>query len=155
MEGKLNKLTSKNTKTGETTAGVATDTQQIVEANAVNSPVNDILWNASQMDTTSKTTLEEDKGYGEAAIIRMFEFAANPEAFRQHTPTKQELFNTHYKGIEVMLWKDGLKVMPEVDPKVTINSKKTKYRIFVGAKAQRGQQILERPKTLSQIAHNL
>ncbi len=111
-------------------------------------------WNdISKVETTSETHLEDDKGYGEAAIIRMFEFAANPEAFKQHTPTKQELFNYHHKQIEITLWGDGMKVIPEVTPRVTISKNKKKYRIFVGAKPMKGHILQEQPKTLSQIAH--
>lgn len=113
-------------------------------------------WNdVSKIDTQSETHLEEDTGYGEVALIRRFEFAANPEAFKLHTPSKQELFNYHAKAIEVMLWKDGLTIMPDIAPRLSINKRKTKYHIFVGAKPQRGHLLKEQPKTLSQIAHNL
>lgn len=116
--------------------------------------IGDTKWNdISQVDTTSETHLEDDVGYGDAAIIRMFEFEANPIAFKQHIPTKQELFNYHYKQIEIALWGDGMKVMPEVDPKVTISKDQKKYRIFVGAKPQKGHLLHEQPMTLSQIAH--
>lgn len=133
---------------------IITQGEKIVEENAVGAPVSDVVWNPNSISTESETHLEDDEGFGEAAVIRVFEFAANPEAFKQHKPTKQELFNSHYKGIEIMLWKDGLKVMPEVEPKLTINKKKTKYRIIVGATPMRGHILREQPKTLSQIAHN-
>ena len=107
----------------------------------------------SKIETESETHLEDDVGYGDAAIIRMFEFAANPVAFKQHTPTKQELFNYHYKQIELALWADGMKVLPEVNPKVTISKNKKKYRIFIGAVPMKGHILQERPQTLSQIAH--
>lgn len=108
----------------------------------------------SQIKTTSTTPLEADVGYGHAAIIRCFEFAANPEVFKQHKPTKQELFNYHSKAIEIQLWGDGFNVMPDVSPKIVISKNKKKYRIFVGARPKEGMSVLERPKTLSQIAHN-
>jgi len=112
-------------------------------------------YEAASAQATSDAKLEDDHGEGQPVILRMFEFSANPEAFKIHSPTKQELFNSHAKGIEVMLWKDGMKLFTEVDPKVTINKKKTKYRIFVAAIPQRGHLLMERPKTLSQIANNL
>jgi len=108
----------------------------------------------SKIQAESKTHLEDDTGHGGAAIIRMFEFAANPEVWKQHKPTKQELFNSHHKGIEIMLWKDGLTPMSEVDPKIQISKKSGKYRIFVGARPMKGHLLTERPKTLSEIAHN-
>lgn len=129
--------------------------RHIREENAVDAPVKDIDWSAQEVAAKSETKLEDDEGHGNAVIIRKFEFSANPEAFREHTPTKQELFNAHYKLIETMLWADGLKVIPEVDPKVTINKKKTKFRIFVGAEPQRGHILRETPQTLSQIANKI
>lgn len=108
----------------------------------------------SKIETASTTHLEDDTGHGGAAIIRCFEFAANPEVWKEHKPTKQDLFNHHHKGIEIMLWKDGMTAMPEVDPKIRIG-KKGKYQIFVGARPMKGHLLQERPKTLSQIAHNV
>src|ERR1700722_8320586 len=99
------------------------EASQVVEREAIDAPVKDIPWNTQDLASKSTTHLEDDEGFGGAAIIRVFEFAANPEAFKQHPPTKQELFNSHYKWIEVMLWKDGLKVYAEVPPKLTINKK--------------------------------
>ena len=130
-------------------AGKISETKQAIAADEG----KDLLWNANKIDAQSDTKLEDDKGTGTPVIIRVFEFAANPEAFKQHKPTKQELFNSHYKGIEVLLWKDGMKVYPEVNPRITINKKKTKYRIFVAATPQKGHLLMEKPKTLAEIAH--
>lgn len=105
------------------------------------------------VEAQSKTKLEHDEGYGNAAIIRCFEFGMNPESFKLYQPTKQELFNSHFKGIEVALWKDGLKVIPEVNPRIVVEEKEMKYKIFVGAAPMRGHILRERPRTLSEIAH--
>lgn len=109
-------------------------------------------WLAQTLETESQTHLEDDEGTGDAAIIRMFEFKVNPESFKQFTPTEQELFNSHYKGIEAILWRDGMSVLPEVNPRVTFSKNKKKYRIFIGAKPAKGHLLMEKPKTLSQIA---
>lgn len=111
-------------------------------------------WLAQTLSTESETHLEDDEGTGDAAIIRMFEFKVNPEAFKQFTPTEQELFNTHYKGIESLLWRDGMKVMPEVEPRLTFSKNKKMYRIFIGAKPMKGHLLTEKPKTLSEIARS-
>lgn len=103
------------------------------------------------VESQSRTNLEQDHGVGNAAVIRMFEFSANPETFQHHLPTKQELFNAHYKGIELALWKDGLKVIPTVNPQIAVGKKR--YRIWVGAAPMRGQTLSERPQTLSDIVH--
>lgn len=114
---------------------------------------DDGTWELSDLSAQSTTNLESDTGHGAAAIVRMFEFAANPEAFRIHTPSKQELFNAHLKGIEVMLWRDGLRVMTDIEPKLTISKKKDRYRIWVGAEPARGHILRERPQTLGEILH--
>lgn len=108
----------------------------------------------SKIETQSKTHLEDDEGTGGTAVVRSFEFSANPEAFRQHTPTRQELFNYHHKQIEIALWADGLKVMPDVAPKVTISKKKDKYRIIVSAKPMRGRWVYAKPQKLADIIHS-
>ena len=104
-------------------------------------------------EAKSETTLEMDEGGGGAAIVRMFEFGINPQAFKEYQPTKQELFNSHYKGIEIALWKDGMKVIPEVNPRIVIMEKEGKYRIFVGAAPMKGHILKEQPKTLKEMIH--
>lgn len=108
-------------------------------------------WEVNQMQAQSETKIEDDIGTGAAAIIRMFEFGINYDAFSQHQPTKQELFDSHKKGIEIMLWKDGMAVMDDVPPKVTMGKKS--YRIFVGAKPLKGHILTQKPQTLSEIVH--
>lgn len=106
---------------------------------------------AASLEVKSETNLEQDEGFGDAAIIRRFTFGVNPEAFKQHVPTKQELFNAHYKGIEVALWRDGMKVMPDVTPKVVLEN--NRYHIFVGAKPMKGHMLMHKPQTLKEIVH--
>lgn len=127
------------------------ETTTVLETGAVDSPVENIEWDTREMAGTSETHLEDDLGIGQEVIIRSFVFKADPTVFRQHKPTRQELFNAHSMLIETMLWADGLIVLPEVEPKVTINKQKTKYRIFVGAIPRSGQWINEKAQTLSQI----
>lgn len=103
------------------------------------------------VEAESKTNLELDTGVGNAAIIRMFEFSLNHEAFRHYPPTKQDLFNAHHKGIEMALWRDGLKVIPGVNPRISIEQ--GRYRIWVGATPMKGHILTETPKTLSQLVH--
>lgn len=110
-------------------------------------------YDVQSVEAQSTIKLEEDIGQGQAAVIRCFEFGINKEAFRQYTPTKQELFNSHYKGIELALWKDGLAVIPEVSPRVVFNEEKDTYSIFVGALPQRGHNLNETPQTLTDLAH--
>lgn len=126
---------------------------QLVEENAHNAPVKDVAWQGQTLDTESDISFSEDTGSGEAIVVRCFTFGANAEAFKIHKPTKQELFNTHYKQIEIFLWKDGLMVVPEIMPRIHIAKNKKFYSIFVGAKPQRGHVLYEKPQTLNQLVH--
>lgn len=129
------------------------ETQHLIEENVQDAPVKDVHWNVNQIDTASETHLEDDEGYGSAAIIRRFEFGMNPEAFKIHTPTRQELFNHHIKGIEIMLWRDGMRLMTEVEPRLVMNEKAGKYYIFIGAKPAKGHILQEQPKKLTELIH--
>lgn len=110
-------------------------------------------YEVNSVETQSDTKLEHDEGTGIPVIIRTFEFGANPEAFKQHTPTKQELFDAHKKGLEMHLWRDGMIYFDEVQPQITFNKKGTKYKIIIAALPARGQSLLDTPQTLSQIAN--
>ncbi len=123
------------------------------ELSGTSTEIDNVNYDVKSLEVQSKTNLEMDEGYGDAAIIRRFEFGMNPLAFQQMRPTKQELFNSHHKGIEVALWKDGMKVMPDVNPRVVVDEVNKRYSIFVGAKPMKGHILHEQPQTLSQIVH--
>lgn len=107
----------------------------------------------SSIEEQSQTSLEQDMGVGQIAVIRCFEFKANVDAFKEHPPTKQDLFNYHSKGIEIALWRDGLKVLPEVEPRLVLDEQKGMYRIFIGAVPAKGESVLQKPITLSELVH--
>lgn len=123
----------------------------------LHSPLKEQNYDASSVEAKSEQThLEDDKGEGEATVIRCFTFninLAHPELWLERQPSKQELFNFHVRGIEAALWKDGLKVFDEVAPRLTFDTKKMQYSIFVAARPRNGYLLHERPQTLSQIAH--
>ena len=125
----------------------------MVEADAKDAPVKDVAWQGQTLNTEGDIALEEDTGWGAPTIIRTFTFGADPVAFKKQIPTKQELFNSHYKQIEIFLWKDGLKVNAEVDPKVQISKSKKFYHIIVAATPAKGHLLTEKPKTLTGILH--
>ncbi len=113
----------------------------------------DVEWEASDVSATSTTKLEQDEGTGQAVVIRAFDFGANMEAWRAKPPTKQELFNHHLKGIESLLWRDGLKPFDDVEPRLIYSKDGNHYRIIVTAIQAKGSILKEIPLTLSQIAH--
>jgi phage terminase large subunit len=127
----------------------------LVEKNAVDNRVEEVQWEAKQGEVHADTQLSDDMGDGNAVIVRAFDFKANPQAFRERTPSKQELFNAHAKQIEVHLWTDGLKVMPEIEPRLIMEKKNRGYRIIVGAEAVKGQlfSYQNKPQTLTQITN--
>lgn len=92
-----------------------------------------------------------DPGTGKTLILRWFEFAINPEI--KHTPTKQELFNAHWKQISTMLWGDGLVPRQDINPRVEIGKKrgKGKYRIFVLCEPRLGTFVAEKPQNLQEM----
>lgn len=110
-------------------------------------------YDSSSVEAQSQTRLEDDRGEGEATVIRCFTFGMNPQTFIERRPTKQDLFNAHLKGIEMGLFADGLKVFDEVVPRLTFDAQKKQYSIFVAARPRKGYLLHERPQTLSQIAH--
>jgi hypothetical protein len=114
-------------------------------------------YDSSTVEAKSEQThLEDDLGQGNAVVIRCFTFQMNlenPELFIERNPSKQDLFNSHVNGIEATLWKDGLKFYTEVAPRITFDTKKFQYSIFVAALPRNGYLLNERPQTLSEIAH--
>src|SRR5690348_11503484 len=90
-----------------------------------------VEWEGEEVSAQSETKIESDLGTGTPIVIRFFEFGANPEVFRQHKPTAQELFDSHRKGIESMLWVDGLKPFEGLEPKLVFSKNKESYRFII------------------------
>lgn len=109
----------------------------------------------SAVEVQSKTNLQQDTGEGGYVIIRKFTFGMNPQAFKEAKPDKQMLFNYHLKGIEIMLWRDGWKIFPEVTPQISFDVKKGQYSIFVGAvPMDKFNTINADARTLGEIAQS-
>lgn len=113
-------------------------------------------YDASTVEAKSNTNLEMDTGEGNAVVIRCFTFQINlekPELFLERHPSKQEIFNSHLRGIEMGLFGDGLKIYDAVAPRITFDVAKMQYSIFVPAIPRRGVVLNERPQTLTELAH--
>lgn len=108
----------------------------------------------ASVETQSQTRLEDDVGHGDATVIRCFTFGMNPKTFIEHKPTKQELLNSHLRGIEMALFADGLKVFDEVPPRISFDVEKSQYSIFIAARPRKGYLLHERPQTLTEIAND-
>ena len=114
-----------------------------IEKDAKDVPTGDkdIKWEGEEISTQSETKLSDDKGSGQAVVLRFFDFGANAEAFKIHKPSAQELLNSHLKGIEAMLWRDGLKVYPDVQPRFMISKDKKNYRFIIACLPSKGNVI--------------
>lgn len=125
-----------------------------VEKNAKDAPVKDILWEGEEVTAHSDTKIQEDKGTGQAIILRSFDFVANPDNFKARKPTAQELFASHLKGIEALLWGDGLKPFQEVQPRLLFSKDKKHYRFIIPCVVGLGQSLIEGTNTLSQLLNH-
>lgn len=134
-----------------------TDAAAPVISNEFIDTTND--YTGQTIEVQSDTKLEEDQGEGGVAAMKAFEFAANPLIFQHGIPSPQDVFNSHIRGIEAMLWQDGLEPVVEMEPRLIFASDRSKYLILVWARPQRGQFMLERnminrAQTLSEIVKN-
>jgi len=94
-----------------------------------------------------------DSGTGKKVIIRKFEFdwkkGLQPEDRMLAQANKQDFFNKHARYIRDFLWKDGLSILENQDPKMMFNDKG--YVIVVATEARFGVSIFEKGTTLQEI----
>ncbi len=94
-----------------------------------------------------------DSGKGKATLVRVFDFKFDPRVKREDRQLmrsrKQELFNTHSNFIRNFLWKDGLSIREDHDPKLMFG--KDGYRIAVLCEARLGVMVDKKPTTLQNI----
>lgn len=105
-------------------------------------------WTGQEAMVTSDPI--KDSGKGAPVILRQFEFSLNPNLPRDFKFTKQDIYDSHVKQIEIMLWSDGMIALNDVKPpKVQISKKQNKYRIFVLCSPRSGQALLDTPTILT------
>lgn len=124
-----------------------------IEKNAKNLPskkVENLEWEGETVQAESKVNLQDDRGTGKPIVLRFFEFGVNPQAFKDHKPTAQELFNTHIRGMESLIWSDGLIFCKEIEPKLWFSKDNKKYRFMIGCLPV--QTLIETPNTLAELA---
>lgn len=124
---------------------------KLTETDAKDAPVKDIEWEGEELGVESTTKLEEDKGTGQAIVLRFFSFASNVEAFKQHKPTADELFASHRMGMEAMLWKDGLTPYTAIEPRLMFSKDKSQYRFVVSCLPN--QALVDSTRTLTELIH--
>ena len=118
---------------------------ELVEKNAVDSPVENIKWYGKESQTDEKPM--HDKGKGEPVLIRLFEFKFPPTL--EHLPTKEEILTPEYlKQVRINLWADGLRLIS--DDLIRIDINKEGCKIFAPCQATTGNSFLEEPKTIQE-----
>lgn len=121
---------------------------------------DDGAWQGQTIEVNSDTKLEQDTGEGDPIILRSYVFKANPQTFKDFKdkhgtfPPAQAIFSSHQKGIEAMLWQDGLEPAQEIAPRVIIGKKGDEYLIMVGTRVRRGHTLLQKTKTLTEIIND-
>jgi len=110
------------------------------------------LWTEQDLAVKAENPLVDD-AKGKALVIRVFDFKFNPRIKQldiiQAKNNKQDFFNAHAKYIRDFLWKDGLKIREDHDPKLLF--RKDGYRIAVLCEAKLGVNVFEKPTTLQNI----
>lgn len=104
-------------------------------------------WHGQELEVQSDPLV--DAGTGKPYILRCFEFGINPAVLGKKIPSKQEVFNSHWKQIQHYLWKDGFAHCEESAPRVIISDKS--YKIFILAKPRYGMNVFEKTKTLQEL----
>lgn len=112
---------------------------------------DEVEWEGEELVAESTTKIQDDKGTGQEIIMRFFDFAANKEVFKQHRPTAQELFDSHKKGIESLLWTDGLLPFIDIEPRLMFSKDKSHYRFGVACIPSLGNTLIDKTKTLSEL----
>ena len=110
------------------------------------------LWTDQDLATKADTPLI-DSATGKKVIIRTFDFEWKKGMKIQDKMNaqynKQEFFNSHAKYVRDFLWKDGLSILENQDPKMIFNKKG--YRIAIACEARFGVSIFDKPTTLQDI----
>lgn len=107
-------------------------------------------WEGQEIEVHSDPLIETGTR-GKTIVLRSFYFKANPQVMKEKKPTKQDIFNSHAKQIELMLYSDGLMPFHGVEPKLIISKKRDEYKIFIACEAMPGVTFAETPRTLQEL----
>ena len=100
-------------------------------------------WTGQEVETKSDPL--HDPGSGSKVIVRQFEYSWNPTL--KDKPSKQEVFNLHAREIRNFLWRDGLRIIESVPPKIMYGE--AGYRIFITCEGQGA--VLESARNLNEL----
>ena len=113
-------------------------------------------WYGQQVGVNSDTPLM-DEGTGQNYIVRQFLFSFNPETVQKirekkiPAPTHQELFNSNWPQMRIMLWSDGLIAVQEKEypPKIVVGKKK--YKIILTCQPRAGVIVADKVNSLQDV----
>lgn len=110
-------------------------------------------WKAQEVGVNSNVPLV-DAGTGKEYVIRQFDFHFNPEIVKKvikkgYPVDKQSIFNAHWREIQLILWKDGLRAYEGVEPRMLIGKKK--YKIILVCEPKLGVMVADKAKTLQEV----
>ena len=112
----------------------------------------DTEWTEHDLAAKAGTPLIDSKT-GKKLVIRMFDFdwdkKMKPVDRELAKADKQTFFNSHAKYIRDFLWKDGLSIREDHDPKMMFNKKG--YRIAVLCEARFGVSMFDKASDLQTI----
>ena len=114
------------------------------------------VWTDQDLATKADIPLI-DSAIGKKVIIRTFDFEWKKGMKTQDKMNaqynKQAFFNSYAKYIRDFLWKDGLSILENQDPKMIFNKKG--YRIAIACEARFGVSIFDKATTLQGIMRPL
>lgn len=113
-------------------------------------------WYGQQVGVNSDVPLV-DAGTGVTYVLRQFEFAFDPEMLRKikqkkiPVPTNQDLFNSNWNQIRIMLWTDGMVAVQENEfpPRIIVG--KRKYKIILVCQPRAKVMVADKVNTLQDI----
>lgn len=116
-------------------------------------------WKAQEVSTQSSPIL--DPGTGKPYVIRSFTFFFKPDTLnaiqqkRIPAPTQQELFNSVWPQLRIMLWGDGLTAVQDekLPPKIAIKKKKFVIVMICEPRTKLSgvnEMLVNKPKTLNE-----
>lgn len=116
---------------------------EVIEENAVNSPVEDIKWYGKEEET--EQALMHDNGKGEIIDLRSFVYKF---PIRLETPpTKEEILTPSYlQFLRTTLWADDLRMV--LEPRVHIDN--DGYIVMATCQARNGRTFVEAPRLLQE-----
>lgn len=88
-----------------------------------------------------------DPGTGQTLTIRVFEFGVNP-AWKGTVPSKQAVFNMHWKQLKTILWGDGLVAIQEKEFEPKIEFRGDRYYIFLTCQPRNNTFFANKAKPL-------